>query len=179
MIPLFLALIDDEQDLIRFEEAYAEYKMLLHYIARGILRDEHRAEDAVQETFVRIAKNFHKVGVIKATSTKNFFILITRRVCLNMLEREEKISTATEDEINIYEKTCSSDSLNGCPCDESDLIQSILQLPEGLRNVLYLQAVCGFNGKETANLLGISVDAVWKRTSRARAALEKELKKNK
>lgn len=72
MIPLFLALIDDEQDLIRFEEAYAEYKMLLHYIARGILRDEHRAEDAVQETFVRIAKNFHKVGVIKATSTKNF-----------------------------------------------------------------------------------------------------------
>lgn len=179
MIPLYLALIDDEQDLIRFEEAYAEYKMLLHYIARGILRDEHRAEDAVQETFVRIAKNFHKVGNIKATSTKNFFILITRRVCLNMQEREEKFSTATEEEINVYEKTCSSDSLSNCPCDESDLIQSILQLPESLRNVLYLQAVYGFNGKETANLLGISVDAVWKRTSRARAALEKELEKNK
>ena len=137
------------------------------------------AEDAVQETFVRIAKNFHKVGNIKATSTKNFFILITRRVCLNMQEREEKFSTATEEEINVYEKTCSSDSLSNCPCDESDLIQSILQLPESLRNVLYLQAVYGFNGKETANLLGISVDAVWKRTSRARAALEKELEKNK
>lgn len=75
MLQLYLALIDEEWDLIRFEEAYYEYKGLLHYIAKKILQDEHRAEDAVQEAFLRIAKNFHKVGNIKTTSTKNFFIL--------------------------------------------------------------------------------------------------------
>ena len=61
MVQLFLALIDDEQDQVRFEEAYHKYKVLMHFIAKEILHDDHRAEDAVQEAFIRIAKNFHKV----------------------------------------------------------------------------------------------------------------------
>lgn len=175
MLQLYLALIDEEWDLIRFEEAYYEYKGLLHYIAKKILQDEHRAEDAVQEAFLRIAKNFHKVGNIKTTSTKNFFILITRRVCLNLLEREEKFSTATEEEISLFENSYTPGSLPDSFVGEAELIRQILSLPESMRSVLYLQAVYGFNAKETANLLGISVGAVWKRTSRARAILKKEL----
>ena len=175
MLQLYLALIDEEWDLIRFEEAYYEYKGLLHYIAKKILQDEHRAEDAVQEAFLRIAKNFHKVGNVKTTSTKNFFILITRRVCLNLLEREEKFSTATEEEISLFENSYTPGSLPDSFAGEAELIRQILSLPESARSVLYLQAVYGFNAKETANLLGISVGAVWKRTSRARAILKKEL----
>ena len=175
MLQLYLALIDEEWDLIRFEEAYYEYKGLLHYIAKKILQDEHRAEDAVQEAFLRIAKNFHKVGNVKTTSTKNFFILITRRVCLNLLEREEKFSTATEEEISLFENSYTPGSLPDSFAGEAELIRQILNLPESMRSVLYLQAVYGFNAKETANLLGISVGAVWKRTSRARAILKKEL----
>lgn len=175
MLQLYLALIDEEWDLIRFEEAYYEYKGLLHYIAKKILQDEHRAEDAVQEAFLRIAKNFHKVGNIKTTSTKNFFILITRRVCLNLVEREEKFSTATEEEISFFENSYTPGSLPDSFAGEAELIRQILSLPESMRSVLYLQAVYGFNAKETANLLGISVGAVWKRTSRARAILKKEL----
>ena len=175
MLQLYLALIDEEWDLIRFEEAYYEYKGLLHYIAKKILQDEHRAEDAVQEAFLRIAKNFHKVGNIKTTSTKNFFILITRRVCLNLLEREEKFSTATEEEISFFENSYTPGSLPDSFAGEAELTRQILSLPESMRSVLYLQAVYGFNAKETANLLGISVGAVWKRTSRARAILKKEL----
>lgn len=175
MLQLYLALIDEEWDLIRFEEAYYEYKGLLHYIAKKILQDEHRAEDAVQEAFLRIAKNFHKVGNIKTTSTKNFFILITRRVCLNLLERKEKFSTATEEEISFFENSYTPGCLPDSFAGEAELIRQILSLPESARSVLYLQTVYGFNAKETANLLGISVGAVWKRTSRARAILKKEL----
>lgn len=154
MLQLYLALIDEEWDLIRFEEAYYEYKGLLHYIAKKILQDEHRAEDAVQEAFLRIAKNFHKVGNVKTTSTKNFFILITRRVCLNLLEREEKFSTATEEEISLFENSYTPGSLPDSFAGEAELIRQILSLPESMRSVLYLQAVYGFNAKETANLLG-------------------------
>ena len=55
MIQLYMSLIDDEQDKLRFEIAYYKYRNLLHYKARSILKDEHRAEDAVQEVFMRIA----------------------------------------------------------------------------------------------------------------------------
>ena len=85
MIQLYLALIDEEQDLIRFEEAYYEYKKLLHCIAKNLLHDEHRAEDAVQEAFIRIAKNFHKVGSVKTARTRNFFILFSFFVSFGIL----------------------------------------------------------------------------------------------
>ena len=84
MIQLYMSLIDDEQDKLRFEIAYYKYRNLLHYKARSILKDEHRAEDAVQEVFMRIAKNFHKVGDINSPQTRNFFVLITERVALNI-----------------------------------------------------------------------------------------------
>ena len=55
MIQLYMSLIDDEQDKLRFEIAYYKYRNLLHYKARSILKDVHRAEVAVQEVFMRIA----------------------------------------------------------------------------------------------------------------------------
>ncbi|MBQ8562610.1 MAG: RNA polymerase sigma factor [Firmicutes bacterium] len=174
MVQLYLALIDDEEDQLRFEEAYYKYKDLMHLVAKEILRDEHRAEDAVQEAFIRIAKKFHKVGNVNDGRTKNFFIMITRRISLNMLQREEIFTTATEDELDYFENTAFQEDEPLSPY-ESELAQAIVCLPENLRTVLYLQAVCGFDGKETAGLLGISVDAVWKRTSRARTMLKKEL----
>ena len=65
MIQLYLTLIDDEEDKVRFEHAYYRYRKLMHREAKKILKDGHRAEDAVQEAFFRIARNFHKVGTWK------------------------------------------------------------------------------------------------------------------
>ena len=172
MVQLYLALIDDEEDQVRFETAYYKYKDLMHFIAKEILHDDHRAEDAVQEAFIRIAKNFHKVGKAEDPRTKNFFLMITRRISINMLEREENFSTATEEELSYYETTAFHST---CSLYETDAMQAILRLPESLRIVVYVQTIFGFDGKETESLLGISVDAVWKRASRARAVLEKEL----
>lgn len=174
MVQLYLALIDDEEDQARFEAAYYKYKDLMHFIAKEILKDEHRGEDAVQEAFIRIAKNFHKVGKVEDPRTKNFFLMITRRVSINMLEREEIFSTASGEELNYYENTAFPE-VPSYSSYETDAMKAILSLPESLRNVVYLQTIYGFDGKETASLLGISVDAVWKRASRARAVLEKEL----
>ena len=174
MVQLYLALIDDEEDQARFEAAYYKYKDLMHFIAKEILKDEHRGEDAVQEAFIRIAKNFHKVGKVEDPRTKNFFLMITRRVSINMLEREEIFSTASEEELNYYENTAFPED-PPYSSYETDAMKAILSLPESLRNVVYLQTIYGFDGKETASLLGISVDAVWKRASRARAVLEKIL----
>ena len=175
MVQLYLALIDDEEDQARFEAAYYKYKDLMHFIAKEILKDEHRGEDAVQEAFIRIAKNFHKVGKAEDTRTKNFFLMITRRVSINMLEREEIFRTASEEELNYYENTGFHED-SSYSSYETDAMKAVLSLPESLKNVVYLQTIYGFDGKETASLLGISVDAVWKRASRARAVLEKELR---
>lgn len=176
MIQLFLVLIEDEEDKIRFEDAYDQYCDLMYVRAYDILKDSHRAEDAVQEAFLRIAKNFHKVREVTSTETKNFFVLITERVAINMIQREEQFEILSEENLYKLETLVSNDV--GTSRLESKVIMAILELPTNYRNVLYLQSVYGYSLKETAKLLGISVDAAKQRSSRAHKALKKELEDN-
>ena len=55
------------------------------------------------------------------------------------------------------------------------LVEAILSLPEIYRNVLYLQGVYEYTLKETAGLLGITVDTAKKRTQRGRKMLREKL----
>ena len=79
MLQIYLAIIDDENDKSRFEELYERYAKLMHYVAKEILSDDRLAEEAVQEAFFRIARNFHKVGAVKNRETKNFAALMPVR----------------------------------------------------------------------------------------------------
>ena len=177
MIQLYLTLIDDEEDKVRFEHAYEEYRLLMHREAKKILKDDHRAEDAVQEAFLRIARNFHKVGDVEEKPTRNLFVLITRRAALNMLEREEHFAPATEDDLAKSEALAAPDFAE-TPLHETEAMQAIARLPQAYREVLYLRGVYGYEMKEIATLLNISADAAWKRFQRARTALEKEMEKD-
>lgn len=176
MIQLYLTLIDEEQDKERFEAAYYRYRKLMHREANKILKDSHRAEDAVQEAFLRIARNFHKVGAVEEQQTRNFFVQITRRVARNMEEREERFSPASADDLAKCERLAASEHPD-VPIHKTELMQQIRRLPNQYRDVLYLRGVCGFEMKEIAGLLEITTDAAWKRFQRARAALEKEMEK--
>lgn len=176
MIQLYLTLINGEEDKVRFEHAYYRYRKLMHREAKKILKDDHRAEDAVQEAFFRIARNFHKVGAVEAKETRNFFVLITRRAALNLLEREEHFCPASEEDLTKSEPLVSTDSADA-PLHETELMQAVFRLPQAYRDVLYLRGVYGYEMKEIAEMLGITVEAAWKRFYRGRSALEKEMER--
>lgn len=116
MLNLCLTLIDADEDKIRFTKLYEQYRHLMFYIAQDILKDEHLSEDAVQEAFLRIAKNFQKVGEILCPETRNFTVIITRNVALTMAKQRHNdvdmdvyIETATfeltEDVLKLYQTT--------------------------------------------------------------------------
>ena len=84
MLPLYLAMIDTDEDRTKFAALYERYSRLMFYIARQILSDEQLSEDAVQEAFLRIAKNMHKVGDVSCPQTRNFSVIITRNVAITM-----------------------------------------------------------------------------------------------
>lgn len=78
MIALYLSLVDENQK-DKFEKVYYKYKDLMFYIAYEVLRNERDAEDAVQEGFLRIAKNISKILDVNSSKSKNFVVLITKR----------------------------------------------------------------------------------------------------
>ena len=58
MLPIYMALIDDEEDISAFEILYKECKSKAYIIAYKILKNESLAEECVSEVFLlqRISK---------------------------------------------------------------------------------------------------------------------------
>lgn len=172
MVGIFLALIDTEEQKSKFILLYEQYRKLMFYVANEVLHDTHLAEDAVQEAFFRIAKNFSKIGEVSCPQTKSFVVIITRNVALTMISKESKERSTVE------EASLVSDVVTDTTFDDvayNELIDAILELPEKYRDVLYLHHVYGYSYNEVANLLGVSSDATKKRAQRAKAKLIKEL----
>ena len=92
MLSLYLTLIDTEEDKLRFTDLYERYRHLMFYVAQDILKDEHLAEDAVQEAFLRIAKNFHKVGEINCPRTRNFSVIIVRNTAITIAYKRNPVN---------------------------------------------------------------------------------------
>ena len=178
MLQIYLTIIDDENDKSRFEELYERYARLMHYAAREILADDRLAEEAVQEAFFRIARNFHKVGDVKSRETKNLAVLTTRRMALTIAEtelRHGKASEAVSEGAGTGAHSMAAADESFESADYKALVEAILSLPEIYRNVLYLQGVYEYTLRETAGLLGITVDAAKKRTQRGRKLLREKL----
>ena len=179
MIHLYLTLIEEESDKIRFEAAYWEYRDLMFYVAKQILQDDHLAEDAVQEAFLRIARNFAKVGDVESMKTKNFFAMITKNVALSHLEAEQKHwSKRSTDEEDGEEHSADKISVPDSAFESYSygrLLDAVRSLPERYGQVLYLLGVYEYSIKETANLLGLSTETVKKRAQRGRKLLAKLL----
>lgn len=173
MLNICLTLIDTDEEKDRFTLLYEQYRHLMFYIAEEILKDEHLSEDAVQEAFLRIAKNFYKINDIFCPQTRNFVVIITRNVAITMVKKEqchvdldEYIENETSESDNIFDFI-----------SEKELIHCILDLPDAYRDVLYLYHIYGYSFNEISSLLSVNVETAKKRAQRSRLMLKNMLEK--
>lgn len=176
MFQIYFSVLENETDKSRFEAFYMKNRKLLHRIAMEVLHDNELAEDAVQEAFLRIARNFHKVENAESRKSRNFAVIITKRVALTMAEKESKRERgevlAMEEKYLFTEMSREFDRF-----EYEELVDALNSLPEIYKSVLYMQGIYECTVKETASLLGISVEAAKKRTQRARQMLREILDK--
>ena len=122
------------------EELYVKYRQLMFYVANEILDDAQLAEDAVQEAFIRIAKNMHKINCSNSGSTKAFLVTVVRNVALTMLKKENHYYDFSEYQDLIVDKQeVEKDVLDRM--EVKSYISAICKLPEKYRDILYLHCV--------------------------------------
>lgn len=86
---IYLSLIDTEEEKNKFEQIYYKYKQLLFYVANKILNDEYLSEDAVHETFIKIAENISNISEAICPQTKSYIVIIVRNISLNILKKQK------------------------------------------------------------------------------------------
>ena len=183
--------MNEKRASIRFiERCYKLYEQKMYHVAYCILRDEGLAEDAVQETFLRIIKSFDHVEEILSPRTKRFVVIIARNAALTILSKEKRImdmhefvglhsDSDEESEENISRMWGNLSSGVDETIDEvlvGELTEAVKSLPEWAADAIMLSAVYGCSVQETAVILGVSRETAKKRIQRARALLISKLK---
>lgn len=175
MLISYLAMIGTEHEKSEFVKFYQRYRKLMHYAAKRILGDDSLAEEAVQEAFLRIAKNFGKVSGADQSATKKFVLIITENAAKTLYRRESRHTAGREypEDMEAAAGAChAAGDPTAAGAETWEAVGHILQMPELQQNVLFLHTVYGYSYREIAALLDISDSAARKRVERAREDLK-------
>lgn len=65
----------NKTDYQKMEELYTFYEQKVYYTAFSILNNRQQAEDAVQETFISLYQNIHRIYSLDETETKRYILV--------------------------------------------------------------------------------------------------------
>jgi RNA polymerase sigma-70 factor (ECF subfamily) len=160
------------------EELVRQHSRLVYRIAYAALRSHHDAEDATQETFLRVLRYSRKLAGVE--NHKTWLARIAWRVAVDRSrQRSGKREVALEDPERPLAELPSANA----PADQAMhgsqvgvlLERLIAALPEKLRQPLILSALEEMSPREVAATLGINEAAVRSRVFRARQILREKL----
>jgi RNA polymerase sigma-70 factor (ECF subfamily) len=158
----------------------------VYSVALKLLGDEQEAEDVLQETFLSAFKAIDRFEERSSLST--WLYRIAYNASLMRLRKRGQISTFSLDqplgERDESEWTVSRHLVDWSSVPDDQLLtaeareemdRAIAELPESLRSTFVLRDIQGLSGAETAEILGITVQAVKNRLHRARLRLRERL----
>lgn len=155
-----------------------EHSRLVYRIAYAVLRRHHDAEDAAQETFMRVLRYSSKLAAVE--DPKTWLARIAWRVAV---DRNQHRGRQREIPLEDPEKPLAEVASSETPADDTmhgaqitaALERLIAALPAKLRKPLVLSTIEEMSPKEVAATLGINEAAVRSRVFRARQMLREKL----
>ena len=166
-----------ESDAV-LEALVREHSRLVYRITYAVLRRHHDAEDATQETFMRVLRYSSKLAAVE--DPKTWLARIAWRVAV---DRSGQRSRTREIPLEDPEKPVTEVASSETPADQTvhgvqvsaALERMIAALPEKLRAPLILSTIEEMSPREVGATLGINEAAVRSRVFRARQILRDKL----
>jgi RNA polymerase sigma-70 factor (ECF subfamily) len=163
-------------DTALFEIIIRRYNQMLYRVARGILRNDHEAEDVMQETYVRAYEHLRQYA--GRAQFRTWLTRIAVHEALARARRGQRFVYGRGEESGESMDTFASTERNpeqlAAGAELRTLIEgSILQLPDLYRSVFLLRDVEQLNMEEVCEILNLTEGTVKVRLHRARRALRK------
>jgi len=154
----------------RFEQVAMPHLDAAYGLARWLTRNDHDAEDVVQEAFIRALRfidGFH------GTEGRAWLLAIVRNTCFSWMEknRSAQMQPFDEETMEVQTHLPGPESSAERAANARALHQAIAALPLGLREVLVLRELEELSYKEIARVAEVPIGTVMSRLSRARALL--------
>jgi RNA polymerase sigma-70 factor (ECF subfamily) len=160
-----------------FDEVVLPHLGAASRLARWIMRNEHDAEDVVQEASLRAFRYFRTFA---GGNGRAWFLRIVRNTCSSWRGHGGYGVHASTDpfdeELHSSARPASDPETLLLQTDGRTLIERAMShLPDRLRQVLVLRELEGLSYREMADVMGIPMGTVMSSLSRARQALRRAL----
>lgn len=145
------------------EEIYLRYRNLLYIQANRILHNHADAEDALQNTFLKLYRHAYELDTCCEARLKGYLLISVKNSAIDIYRKKEQCVVTSPDSLAETEMI---------PSKENHVLDCINSLPENYRNVIILKVIYGYSTEETARILNVSVVNVNKMYQRAKGKLE-------
>jgi RNA polymerase sigma-70 factor (ECF subfamily) len=153
-----------------FVELFNRHNHRLFVYCLKLVGSSEAAEDLTQELWEKVIRlRFSETGPIH--NPGGFFVRMARNMSLNHLRDHKRVSSLD----SLPESSMPVDTTRERTEQEEMVVMALARLPFDYREVLILNTYSGYSLEEIAVMLGKSVEAIWKRASRGREKLRKEV----
>ncbi len=162
-------------DVVGLEAIYRAFGDRVFRLCRSVLGDDHEAEDATQEVFLRV---FKKIATFEGRSKLSTWIYrLTVNQCLNLRRRLLRWPRLLGEDATLrVEDRAANGARTESQVEAREEVDRLLRsLPRPQRAVLALREIIGLEYAEIGQILNIPEGTVMSRLSRARSALAANL----
>ena len=158
-----------------FEKAVLPHLNAAYNLARWLTRNDHDAEDVVQDAYLRALRFF---GGFRGDDGRAWLLAIVRNTCYDFLRshRPQELTEAFDEEVHTtVDDSQTPEVVLLRRADQAMVRRALETLPLPLREVIILRELEGLSYKEIADAAGIKIGTVMSRLARARARLQQLL----
>ena len=166
--------------LARFEQSLLPHLDAAYNLARWLTRNDHDAEDVVQEAFVRAMRYFDSM---KGAEARPWLLAIVRNTGYTWLEKNRPADLVSIDDVGpLSTEVESAGHASGVDANPEVILlqsanrklvnQALEELPVGYREVIVMREIEDLSYKEIASIAGIPMGTVMSRLARGRALLK-------
>jgi RNA polymerase sigma-70 factor, ECF subfamily len=165
----------EPNELGRFEAVVLPHLDAAYTLARYLTRNEHDAQDVVQDAYLRALKYFDG---FRGADGRGWLLAIVRNAAFTWRRRYRLDGNAEEFDEQLHSEAGASPDPEAAMIGASDresLHQAIDGLPAEFREVIVLRELQGLSYKEIGDVTGVPVGTVMSRLSRARSRLQRAM----
>jgi RNA polymerase sigma-70 factor, ECF subfamily len=165
----------EENNKARFEQVVLPHLDAAYNLARWLTRNDHDAQDIVQEAYMRAFRFFDG---FRGGDSRSWLLTIVRNTCYTWIKqnRAHELTTAFDEDIHSMESDGSNPEMVLLENVDNQLLrQALEELPVEFREIVVLRDLEGLSYKEIARVADLPVGTVMSRLARARKRLEQGL----
>ena len=167
--------MEEHDKQARFEETIMPHLDAAFNLARWLTRNEHDAQDVVQDAFLRAFKFFEG---FHGGNSRSWLLSIVRNTTYTWLQknRRPELATVFDEEKHDAEDTASNpEVLLLKNADRQEIMKAVEELPVEFREAMILRELEGMSYREIADMTDVPVGTVMSRLARARKRLQQSL----